>query len=728
MKPLAPFFVAAGLAPAAFADYPALVQDAEPIAYFRFEEEAGAAFAVDSSGNGNDAVDYTELGSGEIGVVGAIGNAIFFNGDGVVVTGLNFDPSQGDFSIEYIFNPIFVPSTGMTVIANRDNAEGEEGGLGRSASIYAANTRYASFLGGDVSDSGSTSPLGIWTHVVLTYENATRRVRTFIDGVEGNSIVLANPVEAATGEWVIGGHKLNNQTWTTGFIDEVAFYDKRLDDLNGDGNASDSVIVSHYEAFRDDAGVLGFETDEVFIEPGDSVELSWTTSPMMEALEIDNGVGDVLSLNTDFGDGRAGGSISVTPTETTTYTITGTSPFETDMLSVEVAVSAAPLIAEGDFTVDRADVIAGEAVQLSWQITDADTAEIDNGVGALTLGDELVSSGMSTVTVNADTTFTLTATNGNGSTAATLMVTTREGDPDLLIAHWQVGEEVGETEGTELISSTGEEFIGTFTGTPTFDTEDPAPVPGGSTASLSFPGSSWVDILGYGGIPGASERTVAFWYKAPLAQPIGVATIISWGPTLGGQRFDIRNVNGSGTVRAEVSGSGSESTTVASDGTWHHVAVVLPEGGTSDGDIQFYIDGTLDMLAVTGSTPLNSGTRLNVRIGSSRTLSARTLVGKLDDIRIYGTALSGVEIAALAGIPVSEMSDFRITDVQRNGDGSVSLEWNGQDGKLYAVDSSTDLGETAWIELVTDLSTNEYTDSIQREGADLLFYRVRELE
>lgn len=90
--------------------------------------------------------------------------------------------------------------------------------------------------------------------------------------------------------------------------------------------------------------------------------------------------------------------------------------------------------------------------------------------------------------------------------------------------------------------------------------------------------------------------------------------------------------------------SGSSSlTSWAADGNWHHIAVVL-----SGGTLTFYIDGVSDGTASV-STPPNKSNVL--RIGR-RAYSGNEdgLNGRLDEIKIFSTALSSGDIAAEAAL------------------------------------------------------------------------------
>jgi hypothetical protein len=91
---------------------------------------------------------------------------------------------------------------------------------------------------------------------------------------------------------------------------------------------------------------------------------------------------------------------------------------------------------------------------------------------------------------------------------------------------------------------------------------------------------------------------------------------------------------------------------VAKIGEWHHWAMVFD--GTQEGNadrLKFYYDGVQLPLAYFGTipatTPVNAA---NFLIGKED-LSFRELDGRVDDVRLYNTALSAAEIAAIIGTP-----------------------------------------------------------------------------
>jgi len=700
--------------PVLYADYPDTILNDEPLAYYRFEEAVGATAIADSSGNnfGGD----VNVGAVTFGDAGLFGNSGGFAGDASILTTLLLDPSAGDFSVEALINPSALGGT-QVFVSNQDGT-----GLGRSNLITInANGVFRSFVGGAATDTEPIFENNSWYHVVLTYDRSAAdlgetTVRLYVNGeLLGSSLVVAEP---ADGGWVIGSQKLQDNSFYNGLIDELSIWDIRLDDPDGDGDESDSLVANHYKEFLAAADVLlEFDTDTEFISSGGSATLSWSVSPALTSLTVDDGTGpvDVLGTTVD-----CIGSLVVSPTADTTYTLTGTSPVGTEMLEVTVSIDSPPLI--DSFTSNLPEVQSGSNVELSWVVRNAVSVEIDNGVGVI---DPM--SGTTTVTVPASTTYTLTATNPNGAVTAEVAITTTTGDPTL-VGHWRVGEAPGEAAGTTLVGEGGAMFEGTFVGTPAFDTTDVAPVPGGSSASLVFDGASSVDILGWNGISGSTSRTVAFWFKGPASQPVNNATIVSWGSGATGMRFDTRmsNNNRNGTVRVEVAGSGRDSALVVGDDTWHHCAVVLVDDGTPNiGETLFYVDGVLDEAAVGGNTAVNTADTQTVRFGNAN-LFARALTGKMDDIRIYSRALSADDLLAL----IEDRTTLAITGIELLAGGDAEITWSGAPG-AYAIDYSFDLKE--WLELDDSAQipqgsdTGSMVDDFIAPGASntRVYYRVR---
>ncbi|MFT5410972.1 MAG: hypothetical protein ACI9NC_003705 [Verrucomicrobiales bacterium] len=140
---------------------------------------------------------------------------------------------------------------------------------------------------------------------------------------------------------------------------------------------------------------------------GAAVQLQWEVSNF-DTLSIDQGVGDV----TDQG---GQGSVTVNPTETTTYTLTAILGAVTVNHAVTVVVDELPEIV--GFTASVGTIAPGDASTLTWNVSGATSVTISEGVGSV------AGQGSQPVSPAATTTYTLTATNGTGSVQADATVT-----------------------------------------------------------------------------------------------------------------------------------------------------------------------------------------------------------------------------------------------------------------------------------------------------------------
>jgi hypothetical protein len=135
---------------------------------------------------------------------------------------------------------------------------------------------------------------------------------------------------------------------------------------------------------------------------GSTSTLSWTVTGA-DQLAI-SGIGSVT-----------GNSVDVTPSETTTYTLTATNSAGNVTRSTTVTVTAAlPVI--DSFTATPATINAGDSCTLAWTVTGASSLSIDHGVGAMTGSSTSVSPAITT-------TYTLTATSDAGDVTSKATVT-----------------------------------------------------------------------------------------------------------------------------------------------------------------------------------------------------------------------------------------------------------------------------------------------------------------
>ncbi len=153
------------------------------------------------------------------------------------------------------------------------------------------------------------------------------------------------------------------------------------------------------------------------INSGQSSELSWEVENADE-VTISGGVGAV---------DRVRGTRTVSPTETTTYTLTARNRAG-DATAIATVTVGRPGVRISRFTASAPIVILGESSTLCWDTFDATTAEITPGIGTVR------PSGCVDVTPTQTTAYTLIARNAFGETRATVTVSVRDGEKPVIVS------------------------------------------------------------------------------------------------------------------------------------------------------------------------------------------------------------------------------------------------------------------------------------------------------
>ncbi|MEM7167130.1 MAG: LamG-like jellyroll fold domain-containing protein [Planctomycetota bacterium] len=214
---------------------------------------------------------------------------------------------------------------------------------------------------------------------------------------------------------------------------------------------------------------------------------------------------------------------------------------------------------------------------------------------------------------------------------------------DLLLAHWNFDQGTGNT----AVDATGNGHNGTVLG-PTWNPN----TPDGSAFALQFDGTGdFVDISPMDASGGA--LTVAAWFN-PATFTVTDGRIISKadGTPDANHIYMISTVlSGSDyRLRARVN-TGATTTLFASSGnlqlnTWTHAAMTY-DGGM----LRLYKDG-VEVGSVAASGTIPAAPLMDAAIGNQPIGAGdRPFDGSIDDVRIYGRALTAAEIMALATPP-----------------------------------------------------------------------------
>ncbi len=197
--------------------------------------------------------------------------------------------------------------------------------------------------------------------------------------------------------------------------------------------------------------------------------------------------------------------------------------------------------------------------------------------------------------------------------------------------------------------------------------EDEASLPewvdGKIGSALHFDEMSYAKIEDYYGVGGNTPRTIAMWLKTDWQVPGGATALIGWGLNESGRRWHFKFEHTTQSIRTEnQSGQNFGSDIMVTDDEWHHVASVLPEGGTTIGEVQLYVDGVLLDVNGNGAQTVDTATdpdegavEVTIGMGFLGTTKRFSLV-TLDELAIWERGLSQeeIQIQADGGRPISE--------------------------------------------------------------------------
>ena len=235
-----------------------------------------------------------------------------------------------------------------------------------------------------------------------------------------------------------------------------------------------------------------------------------------------------------------------------------------------------------------------------------------------------------------------------------------------LVAHWKMDESGG-----EIADASGNDIIGTPSSAGLAYAQSSVPagaygsitvLPGDAAAfgtsiaftrssataggrfSLGAPGA--IDALAEGGAPGTGAFTVMAWVQS-VGLPASTSYRVFSTGRPGGWGLGLANVDRLRFTTYGVSDFTS-ATTAPFNGNWHHIAA-----SWSNGALTAYIDGNPVGMTTGGNTTTfieEAGT--DYSIGSTDP-AADFFNGRIDDLKIFDTAMSRAEIIA-AAVPVPE--------------------------------------------------------------------------
>lgn len=163
--------------------------------------------------------------------------------------------------------------------------------------------------------------------------------------------------------------------------------------------------------------------------------------------------------------------------------------------------------------------------------------------------------------------------------------------------------------------------------------------PGGyGCMTLASASSAYITNVSYNGVASSGARTVLAWVRSSNSGS-GTNVIVGYGGATGSTQYTfnlgadlLRTSFGIATMSATATG--------VSDGSWHFIATVYPEGATT-GFVLMYLDG--EELITSGTDTTVNTTASTMRIGATRS-NTNIYNGDLDCVMFFSRALSSQEI------------------------------------------------------------------------------------
>ncbi len=161
-------------------------------------------------------------------------------------------------------------------------------------------------------------------------------------------------------------------------------------------------------------------------------------------------------------------------------------------------------------------------------------------------------------------------------------------------------------------------------------------------AAVTAANSAYLDLSNPAGFPtGTAQRTLETWFKKTDGSSANEEILGYGANTSNGDRFSVWF--GSSSLGVETENDG-RAFSWSNDGNWHHVALVLPSGGSRTSDVVVYLDGVLKS-ASGGSLTLNTS-GADFAVGTVPGFHGNYgFNGLVDEIRVSNTARSADWIA-----------------------------------------------------------------------------------
>ena len=350
------------------------------------------------------------------------------------------------------------------------------------------------------------------------------------------------------------------------------------------------------------------------------------------------------------------------------------------------------------FETNENSINQGDSVNLNWSVSeDIVSLLLDDGTGSINVDfDPIDFEGGINVTLTETTTFTLTGVNNSDFEQQVIIKVTVSSGPNNGI-YW-VGDEGGDLFDEENwdLSNSSVEIID-----PNVSIEDDVYIVDATVEIPQLPGQQRFQV--------ASGNTIT----------IDNSTV---------RLLDGSNDGFGGPQGSRLPG-GSEGPTLRIINGSSYESYFIVNG------VQMHVDATSNAVFGGPGNPVNISL-INLEPGSTLTFLRESIEAfnseHLSKITVGGLpAEEGInytiESDGAEGCVITTIYDeaLKITNIVRDEDGNITIDWNGKPGSFYAVDVSFNLEKDNWEELIDSVNNQAVDDTFAPE-AKAIYYRVRE--
>ena len=246
--------------------------------------------------------------------------------------------------------------------------------------------------------------------------------------------------------------------------------------------------------------------------------------------------------------------------------------------------------------------------------------------------------------------------------------------------------------------------------------------------AANFNGSSSTIDLPNLGISGAAERTISAWINTNSLS--ATQTIFQYGTNAAKSRFGFA-IDTAGKLYIEYFGRDIITTSnQITTGNWFHVAVTYNGGDIQTAtNTQIYVNGSAVGISSSGTSQGPATTsNANYGIGYDRANTRQFFNGKIDQVRIYNTALGLTQVEDLYTDETTTTASSLSFPSGETATATYQLDGNGDDiSGAYSATLTTDIGYTGlkfqpdfvWTKQRNGTNRHVLTDSVRGTNSQL---------